>query len=202
LKISDEIKKFDDDMAFVLLSLAKLANAEPTSATQEDLFSIESLAFRTFRASERLIRAVFLEGCASATTPSGTKVASKVRSSDHRTVEEVLKAGNRFLDWGNIAKVRTLANLVFDNGFPVIDVVDPINSDLTDLQKIRNFIAHDSDEAKSGFDQVVASRLVLSPNPPDSAGKLLLSRRSINRPRVAKTLFTQIDKMTSIYVSI
>lgn len=198
MTITDEISHFDDSMIFLESIYSGLVKCEVQTATNQELFLAEAIAFRLFRNFERITRAVFLESCMTLITPSGKPIKSKLICSDWKTAEEILKAGNRFLDWGNIENTRSLASLVFEHGFPISDMLAPVNSSLTSLQAIRNFIAHDSTEAARKFRKIVPNYLQPSANP-DSAAKLLLGRRNLRQPQTLRVIMDHVKTLTVIY---
>lgn len=198
MTITTEIFHFDGSMVFLDSIYSTLLHCEAQSATNQELFLAEAIAFRIFRNFERITRAVFLESCITLVAPSGGRISSKLTCGDWKTAEEILKAGNRFLDWGNIENTRNLASLVFENGFPISDMFAPINSTLTSLQAIRNFIAHDSEEAERKFRRVVPNYLQPSANP-ETAAKLLLGRRSIRGPQTLRIIMDHVKTLTTIY---
>lgn len=198
MTITDEISHFDESMVFLENIYSGLVACEAQTATNQELFLAEAIAFRLFRNFERITRAVFLESCMTPITRSGNPIKSKLKCADWKTAEEILKAGNRFLDWGNIENTRNLASMVFENGFPVFDMFAPVNSTLTNLQAIRNFIAHDSSEAARKFQKIVPNYLPPSANP-DSAAKLLLGRRTLRQPQTLRTIIDHMKTLTVIY---
>lgn len=202
MNLVDEILRFDTDLDFLGSQITALGPIEVNTANAKDIFVAEALAFRMFRATERFLRAVFLDSCVSNTTARGTPINSKLKCPSHEIAEEILKAGSRYLDWGNTKTVRELSQLVLENGFPVGEVLNPTNSILLDLQRIRNFIAHDSNEAAAGFEKVIANHLYPSPNLPKSAGLFLLSRRSAQDHQVIRALYSRIETLTSIYLEL
>lgn len=199
MTISDEVSYFNSSIKFLDDIAVGLTSIEVKNATPQDLFLAEAIAFRLFRIFERFTRAVFLESCVVSTAPSGLPIVSKLQCADWKMAEEILKAGNRFLDWGNIENTRRLAGLVFENGFPVTDLFSPISATLSNLQTIRNFIAHDSDEARRKFTKVIGSYLPPSILVPDSAGKLLLARRNMRNKQVLGTIISDVKELTKIY---
>lgn len=199
--ISDEIRKFDLDIEFLTQQMATIGGVNANAASFGELFIAESIAFRLYRAYERILRAIFLESCVSDTTPTGLSIRAKLRSSTHDDVEAILKVGKQFLDWGNCQTVRDLSTLVFENGFPVADVIGPLNNDLIGLQRIRNFIAHDSKEAASGFEKVVANYLPLGTQV-TGAGFLMLSRRNPGDRNVLSQLLNKVGSITTVYLTL
>jgi hypothetical protein len=77
-----------------------------------------------------------------------------------------------------------------------------MNADIIDLQRIRNYIAHDSVEAESSFEKVIRNYLNPSINPPLTAGELLLSRRNPSEKRVIKKIHEKISNLSKTYKSL
>lgn len=202
MTIETEIAAFDEVSSFVSPKLRELALTDAQNASQDDLFLAEAVAFRIYRGYERFSRAVFLTGCTSRITPNGAAIESKLRCEKWDTAEEILKAGRRFLDWGDPSATQRLANLVFENGFPINEVISPIHSTLIDLRRVRNFIAHDSKEAHVGFAKVIEQYVAVGAQKPNSAGELLLSRRRAREKQTIDKLFEKVSKMTEIYAAL
>ena len=199
MSIEQEIEFYDNNNTFLRGKIVELARVDLSDATQNELFLAEALAFRTYRAYERFTRAVFLHGCASTTTTSGRSIVSKLRCHDWETAENILKIGSRFLDWGNPEITMTLANLVFENGFPVVEVIGPVRSTLVDLRRVRNFIAHDSKEAANGFIKATRNYVGTGVPTPDTAGMLLLSRKRRRESQAIRQIFDRVAALSEIY---
>jgi hypothetical protein len=179
--------------------IAELARVE--NPLEDEQFLAEAIAFRLYRNQERLVKAYFLNCCVKTRTPSKSKIVSKLRCKDWGTAEEILKSGNRFLDWGNPTSIRNLANLIFKNGFPVSDIVLTKQSSLIDLQRIRNFVAHDSKEAQSSFSKAARNYLKAGDPEPNSAGELLLYRKRPSAKMTLQILFEQICDLSAMVVA-
>ena len=199
MSIEQEIEFYNNNNTFLRRKIVELARVDSSDATQNELFLAEALAFRTYRAYERFARAVFLDGCISTTTTSGKSIVSKLRCHDWQTAEDILKVGSRFLDWGNPEIIMPLANLVFDNGFPVVEVIGPVHSTLVDLRRVRNFIAHDSKEAANGFRKAARNYVQTGVPTPDTAGMLLLSRKRRRESQAIRKLFDRVAALSVIY---
>ena len=200
--ISEEISRFNFDMLFLGQQVSLLNSADSFNASNEQLFFVEAIAFKLFRASERMIRAIFLESCVNEITPFGTVVVSKLRCPNHEVAESILKGRNAFLDWGNTKSVSELSTLIFENGFPVSDIFLTLNSALVDLQRIRNYIAHDSKEAVTGFEKAVPNYVHPQVIPFATAGALLLSRRAVADMQVVKIIHQKISQLSVLYSSL
>ena len=202
MSIESEIALFDRNSDFLRPKIQDLAGKDVQNATENDLFLAEAIAFRIYRSYERFTRALFLHGCTSDKTPKGTPIVSKLQCESWEIAEDILKAGNRFLDWGNPNSTNNLAGLIFENGFPMKEVIGPIHSTLVDLQRIRNFIAHDSHEASIGFRKVILNYVSTGSAEPDSAGKLLLSRRHMRKSQAIRKIFNHIAELSTIYADL
>lgn len=202
MSVEQEIRLFDGNSSFLKPKIRDLASVDVQSATENDLFLAEAIAFRIYRSYERFARALFLHGCTSGKTPKGTPIVSKLQCENWETAEEILKAGNRFLDWGSPVATMKLAELIFENGFPMKEVIGPIHSTLIDLQRVRNFIAHDSREAVSGFKKVISNYVSTGSTDPDSAGELLLSRKNRRESQAIRKIFKPVAALSTIYADL
>lgn len=197
--IQDELALFVENKNFLKSIVNDLATFDERSATANEKFLAEAVAFRLFRIYERFIRAVFLDSCTRDTTISGNPITSKLKCADWNTAEEILKSGNRFLEWGNIENTKRNASLIFEHGFPISDLLAPIYSTLYDLQRIRNFIAHDSAEATRGFNKVKTNYLPIARVSSLTAGDFLISRRRPSEAQVVKKIWKKVAALETIF---
>jgi hypothetical protein len=199
LSIENELQVFEDDCCLLSGFITDLASLSADDIADTHLFLAEAVTFRLYRDYERLMRAVFLDFCVRAVTKKGTAVSSKLRCDDWDTAEEILKSGNKFLDWGNQQSVRNVANLVFEDGFPVVDFISPVASTLTDLQRFRNFIAHSSREAESGFKKSVPQYIKVGHSEPISVGGLAIYRKSARADITLRIIYKKVAALSQIY---
>jgi len=89
--------------------------------------------------------------------------------------------------------------LVFDNGFPLVDIVNPIASTLTDLHRFRNFIAHSSKEAEQGFKKAVPQYVKVGHEPPDTVGKLAIYRKSARADITLRIVHKKVSALPAIF---
>jgi hypothetical protein len=198
LEIEHEIRLFEHERALLSGFIRNLSTLERSSIKQEDLFLAESVLFRTYRICERLVRVSFLHYCVQDKTFTGAQVNSKLKCQDWHTAEAILKSGNKFLDWGNVNSVKSISELVFENGFPISDMISPIHSRLVDLQRLRNFVAHDSKEAEEGFKKSRTQYLRVGDNYPQTVGELCLYRRTQRSDIVLQVVFGDATKLSDI----
>ena len=199
LSIEDELDLFEEGCSLLSGFISDLAGAPPDEIENTHLFLAEAVTFRLFRNYERLIRAVFLDCCVTSTTPNEREVYSKLRCVDWDTAEEILKSGNKFLDWGNVQSVRNISNLVFENGFPIVDLIGPIASTLTDLQRFRNFIAHSSKEAETAFKKSIPQYKKVGHEDPTSVGELAIYRRTTRSDITLRIVYDKVVALSTIY---
>lgn len=198
MTIDEEIEKFDTQSALLLRFIDELANVDQASLVQEHFFLAEAITFRLYRIYESLTRASFLNYCVASATITGSPVSAKLKCIDWETAEAILKSGNKFLDWGNVEAVREMANLVFENGFPVVDLVSPVASTLKDLQRFRNFVAHDSSEAAEGFKKSRTQYIRTGDEPPETVGALSLYRRNARSDITIKIIHSRVSGLSTI----
>lgn len=196
--IEDEIEKFDSECAMLSKFVAVLVAIDRADFKDHHRFLAEAVIFRLFRAYESFVRSTFLFYCVEQETLSGKNVSSKLKCADIDTAEEILKSGNKFLDWGKVDSINTLANLIFDKGFPVVDLLGPLYSVLRDLHRFRNFIAHDSKEASAGFIKARIQYVKVGDIPPETVGELALYRRNMRADMTLKILLTKVQDLSKI----
>jgi hypothetical protein len=176
---------------------------DPPGRTSKDssraVFFAEALFFRMFREYERFISRLFLCYCCEWPTPSGKLVTSLIKVQDPNEAHLLVKSGNRFVDWAKPEEIRERSKVFLRNGFPIADIIDPFNSDISSMYRIRNHIAHDSKESRDGFQKVLDQFLTTPPVGSVSAGEfLLLEKRS--KGRIARQQFVSyfLDKQIEI----
>lgn len=199
MSITEELRLFDEDFELLSGFISELASTSQDEIGESHHFLAEAVTFRLFRAYERLIRAIFLDFCVEDATAKGKSVQSKLNCESWDTAEEILKAGNKFLDWGNVQTIRNVANLVFEDGFPLVDIVNPIASTLTDLHRFRNFIAHSSKEAEQGFKKAIPQYLKTGHETPDTVGKLAIYRKSARADITLRIIHGKVSALSTIY---
>ena len=196
--IEAEIAHFDEQSHLLSGFVDSLASVSTTDIDQTHLFMAEAVMFRLFRIYERLVRSSFLFHCVSSNTINGTSVSSKLNCDDWDTAESILKAGNKFLDWGNVVSIQKLAGLVFEDGFPIRELLSPVHSDLIDLQRFRNFVSHDSSDAAEGFKTARTQYVRVGDVPPETVGALALYRKNARSDIILKIIHRRVIRLSAI----
>ena len=196
--LADELSNFADEVTFLdtfKSTVYGMDFADPNQF-QTAKFLAEAILFRLYRAQERLVRAIFLDTCTTHRSYRGNAVSCRLSCTDWSTAEEILKSNaGKFLDWGNPQQTVQRAILIFEHGFPITDTIGPIHTILINIQRIRNFIAHDSTEADKQFRKAASNYVSAGISAMSTAGDLLLARR---RPKDAYVLSTLIKKVGSL----
>lgn len=202
MTIEDEIRDFDTHCDLLLTFIDGLAAVNSAEQTEQHRFLAEAVTFRLYRVYERLVRSAFLHYCVASETLQGAQVISKLTCPDWETAEAILKSGNKFLDWGNVVSVRKIADLVFHEGFPIGNMLAPLHSDLRDLQRLRNFVAHDSQEAEDGFKSARTQFLRIGDAVPETVGELALYRRSARSDVTLKIIHRKVSGLSGVLSSL
>jgi hypothetical protein len=121
---------------------------------------------------------VFLEECFYAymlgkESPCGSTFRRYVTPTDARHARRLVKGARKFSTWADSTDVAARAKLFFRDGDPFATALGAASSDLADMVKIRNRIAHRSGTAKSEFLDLVRRRHGSVP-PGTNAGRFLL----------------------------
>ncbi|SNS62286.1 hypothetical protein [Antarctobacter heliothermus] len=202
MTIEEEIDHFDTNCHLLLTFVNELATVAGTEKTEQHTFLAEAVTFRLYRVYERLVRSAFLHYCVTNETLQGAQVVSKLTCPDWETAEDILKSGNKFLDWGNVVSVKKISNLVFREGFPIGEMLAPFHSDLINLQRLRNFVAHDSKEAEEGFKRARTQYVRIGDAEPRTVGELALYRRDSRSDVTLKKIHTKVSGLSSMLTSL
>ncbi|MEQ9097485.1 MAG: hypothetical protein RIE32_14620 [Phycisphaerales bacterium] len=180
MSLPDELSSFAEEVLFLDSFKARVYAMDFSDEEQWQTakFLAEALLFRLYRAQERLVRAIFLDTCVTHKSYRGISVTSRLSCPDWGSAEEIMKSSvAKFLDWGNPQQTTQRASIIFEGGFPITDTIGPLHSTLVDLQRIRNFIAHDSMEAETQFRKAASNYVSTGVVGLQSAGDLLLTRK-------------------------
>ena len=128
---------------------------------------------------------------AQGTTPQANCSAAEIR--------RILTNGLRYLDWSSQRNVRERASLFFENGMPFYDPVGGKSSVLTDMEKLRNMIAHDSIESANSYKEVQRNNFNTERNFEMAPGQLLRTLSRQSQKNWGEFYFDEID---TIFASI
>jgi hypothetical protein len=125
----------------------------------EQSFVVDAAFLRIFIAWESFLEDVFV-GYLMGYPSSGGRVAKRCAnplSKGH--AHELLIGTQKYVDWANPEIVRKLAQLFFDKGEPIGQLVASIQNDLFDLKIVRNAAAHLTSTTGRALDALATRKL-------------------------------------------
>lgn len=113
---------------------------------------------------------------------------------------DLIKSGRPFLDWDSASCINERANLLFDNGSSLGAIFTASNQLLSEVNAIRNYIAHDSDSSYQKFITVVQRHKGTPPIKKITAGQFLRDTKITPTGSVSYTVY-YIDGFVSMFKS-
>jgi hypothetical protein len=141
--------------------------------TKQQFFLLtEGLFLHLFRSYEYFIENSFLiEMMNSKKNPSGS---SYVIPKDFKHAREIIKGSSRFVDWHSPDIIISRCDLYFKRGNKLRQIITSRRIVLFEMKRIRDRIAHESDEANRQFiNGVIRARLLTIPTRVPSPGEFL-----------------------------
>jgi len=130
----------------------------PSTEHQVDAY-VEAIFLRAFTAYENDMEKLFLHYVTGGRTATGIPAQSYLSITDETHARKLTKAGFKFLSWAKPTEIRNTAEHYLHQGWPIYDMMNAKSQDLSDCERIRNRIAHNSAEASSGFKIVQRNHL-------------------------------------------
>lgn len=144
-----------------------IAIVDAIDPAPEDVESVEHLAdayaealfLRAFTAYENDLEKLFLHYVTGGTTLQGAVANTYLRVTDEHLARKLTRAGFKFLSWAKPQETRNTADNYLHNGWPISDMMNANSQDLSDCERVRNRIAHNSTEAVIQFNVVQRNML-------------------------------------------
>lgn len=158
--------------------LQAIPNA-PTDAETDDQDAdalVEAIFLRTFSAYEADLERLFLHYVTGGQSLNNKASTSYLNLTDEEQARRLVRGANRFLTWSKPASTRATAETYLHEGWPIANILAAKAQDLSDCEKIRNRIAHQSSEAASDFGAVQRNLLLTERLFDLSPGQLLRMR--------------------------
>lgn len=168
------VARHDATMEFVGEMDAAPSNAE-SSNHQADAYA-EALFLRAFTAYENDIEKLFLHYVTGGASLKGLKAKSYLRVTDETLARKLTRAGWKYLSWSKPQHIRATAENYIENGWPVSDMMSANSQELSDCERVRNRIAHNSIESRLKFNAVQRNFLGTERLFPITPGQLLRIR--------------------------
>ena len=150
-----------------------LSAAMAAEARLELHLASEGLFMRLFRHWERFLENSFLLAATSQPSASGRRAHSYIRPRSKSHAYEITMGSRDVISWSKPAAVLERINLLLRDGYPMSEHVEAVRSDLTSMERIRNRIAHESDESQIQYLKVVRCHFMVLPTRFVSPGRLL-----------------------------
>ena len=156
----------------------------------------ESVFFAAYRAFENYMEECFILYTMGVANLSGFCANSYLASRNYNKNREIIKSGNRYLDWNTPETLISRSELLLKDGEPVKSVLVAKTAPMRRLKRIRNHIAHNSEESLLDFKKVLRAELSALPISLPSAGEFLQMR--LPRSRTERFLQHFIQEMRLI----
>lgn len=143
------VARHEATMEFVGEIDAASPNAE-SSNHQADAYA-EALFLRAFTAYESDIEKLFLHYVTGGASLKGVKAKSYLRVTDETLARKLIRAGWKFLSWSKPEHIRDTVKNYIENGWPISDMMIAKSQELSDCERVRNRIAHNSVESRTDF---------------------------------------------------
>lgn len=173
------LARFRADMAASQLAMNGLSFA-PEDREDPDISAnamFEGIFLRAFTSFENCLEELFLHYCSGGVALGGFTPNSRLSNCTEGDVRAILKMNARFIDWSSPQTVRDRSDLFLRDGEPIRSGIDARSHILTDIEKLRNMIAHDSVEAANAYVEVQRNVFLTERLFKMTPGQLLRTRR-------------------------
>lgn len=151
------------------------ANSPDSGFSDDARFLLyEAIFLRVFRAYENFLEEVFLCYLTGERDMSGNAVTSFLTPTDRYHARKMVASSQSFLDWTSPSVVMERSQIYIDGGDPIRTAVASSQQHLQQAKKIRNHIAHNSQESKTEYTKVVQNILLTLPLQLPSVGEFLM----------------------------
>jgi len=158
----------------------------------------EGVFLASFRAYEVFLEELFLLFCCGGNTASGRIVVSYLNPKNRLHARDLMQSSMRFLEWNNPDDVVRRAENYLRRGFPIKVPITLRYGVLHDARRIRNHIAHGSQESKQQYLSTLRNHLTVVPTNLPRPGEFLLmpsrSTPTIHNLRFFLDLFSDLAR--------
>lgn len=173
----DAIAKRHESMMAAIEKLPIASDSIESTDYQSDAYA-EALFLRAFTAYENDVEKLFLHYVTGGLSLDGKPANTYLKLTDEMTARRLTKAGYKFLSWAKPQDIRMTADTYIENGWPISGVMSAKSQDLSDCERVRNRIAHNSLEALVNFNVVQRNLLQTERLFPITPGQLLRIRNA------------------------
>ena len=133
----------------------------------------EGIFVRAFTSYESFLEELFILYACGKPTISGKQLKRYISPKDGKHAREIIKSGMNFLEW-NSPDILIQRSETYLNGGPVKQAITLHKARLEVIRKVRNAIAHRSDEAWVRYTKIVGNELRAPPLSMPEPGEFLL----------------------------
>lgn len=144
---------------------------------QSDAYA-EALFLRAFTAYENDLEKLFLHYVTGGLSLDGKAASTYLKLTDEIAARRLTRAGYKFLSWAKPQDIRATADNYIENGWPISNMMNAKSQDLSDCERVRNRIAHNSIEALVNFNIVQRNLLQTERLFPITPGQFLRIRNT------------------------
>lgn len=137
----------------------------------------EGMFLRGFTAYEAALEKIFVHYVIGGSSTQGHQPQSRITHCTEVEARAILKSDGKYIDWSSVSVVRARSQRFFVGGEPFATVLGLQSDKLSEVEKIRNRIAHDSAEALASFKDVERARFSTERVFKMRPGQLLRTRR-------------------------
>ena len=143
-------------------------------AVQQLHMLTESIFFNGYRQYENFLRDIFLLYCQEKNTLTDKTVRSYLRPKNYLHTESMIKSAMPFLDWTSPNTIIQRAEIYLKDGYPIRLPYTSKRETIADLKKLRNHIAHKSEESLEQYKRVLRKHYTVVPLQIPEPGEFLL----------------------------
>jgi hypothetical protein len=150
-----------------------LSAALRARATRELHLASEGLFMRLFRHWERFLENAFVLALHEQPLVSGRSPRSYLSARSRSHCYEILTIEASHPSWARPGSVLQRSDVLLVNGYPIRGPVDSARSKLIEMARLRNRIAHESEEAHAGYRKVLKAHFGVIPGGSYPPGRYL-----------------------------
>lgn len=160
----------------------------------------EAIFTRAFSRYEEFIEQVFLLYCQGRPGSSGVRVGSYIKPRNPAHAKSMVKSGMTFIEWNAPDKILSRSETYLYPENPMHLAITTNQARLQNIRRVRNAIAHASEEAETQFRKVVRSELGVMPLRAPSPGEFLLLNDT-SATKLQHYLTSYLDVLNSVAVT-
>lgn len=144
----------------------------------------EGIFLRGFTTFETAVETSFLHYAAGGASVNGYVATSRLTNCSEADARRIIKGDGKYVDWSSASIIRDRASRYFVDGEPFFTEFSGRSDVLSQVEKVRNRIAHDSTEAVTAFRDVERIRFLTERPFVMRPGQLLRARKR-SRPHMS-----------------